>query len=829
MSFFLNSVLETVQSHIPLTRSNSYAPDQPQQQDSSANNNMSSERQPLLSGAQLPSGREVQNALPSKGQRIKVAQVSGALGAGKLPSQSQLSKLIQTVLESDTLKATGGPNSRTARLGNEGARVLENLKDVLRATKAWGEAKNDDDLLQNFFYNAATADVDVDVSSANGPSQKELSRDGQRAIESFRTIASLIVTNDTFRQLGSDLILITRDIFADAASVAADNAKQAAEKSRPSKQEREQGVDFQNLRNRGKKQVKGARTGKLQGELRENLWDEIENVKQYFDEKLPESEQKKDELIQNLQKVITQAQQNPQYKRSLTTIVNLFKKYAKKAENALDETQKKSNVNDEDEKVQQAGRDLKAFVEKISNKSLDDVISASQKAAEDVRDDEKLSAYFEELGNFFDRLLYQPGYVTTQRAYRKATSLYDDGQSLITENPKWKSDAQNLQNELESIVNGITNDEKTNKLVESIEHLGDSLQHAGKVGVGALRAEGQGLYRDFMDVIVPRLIGLVKEIPVPRVEYKSEDVDLVIDDIRLESVSFIPDSIRFVQHNDLRFTQGYATYASEYDASVRLRVEGLHFAASNIAFWVNLKSGFMPFEDSGLLDIKFGPQGISFDVTLDNASEEDQETFFVVKDVQVWISGFDFEIRKNGKWLAAWFARPVIKAFVKRNLTHALEAQIAEYLRQADFRLYGVQQRAIAATNARPTAANFINAVFSDSIFPQTSTSGPVSVGSKGVTKYGRRGEYVLHIGVDEDLFPNQPPSYVSNKQRQKLKAAASSTSNRAVGAADQFRGKGKQAADQAKQEADQLSAKAKEQKRREEKSEGWRSDAFDV
>ncbi|WWC62487.1 uncharacterized protein I303_105083 [Kwoniella dejecticola CBS 10117] len=789
----------------------------------------SSERQPLLSGAALPSGREVQNALPSKGQRIKVAQVSGALSAGKFPSQSQLSKLIQVLLDSDALKATGGPNSRTARLGNEGSRVLENLKDVLRSAKAWGDAKNDDDLLQNFFYNAATADVDVDVSAASSPSQKELSRDGQRAIESFRTIASLIITNDTFRQLGSDLILLTRDIFADAASVAADNAKAAAEKTRPSQKERQQGVDFQGLQQKGKAQVKGARTGKLQGQVRENIWDEIENVKEYFDEKLPEADEKKDELINNLQKVVTQAQQNPQYKRSLTTIINLFKKYAHKAEDALDETKQKSDVNDEDEKVQQAGRDLKAFVEKISNKSLDDVISASQKAAEDVRNDDKLSAYFEELGNYFDRLLYQPGYVTSQRAYRKARSLYDDGQSLITENPKWKEDARALQDELEAVVNGITNDKPTNKLVESIENLGDSLSHAGKVGVGALRAEGQGLYRDFVDVIVPRLIGLVKEIPVPRVEYKSEDVDLVIDDIKLESVSFIPDSIRFVQHNDLRFTQGYATYASEYDASVRLRVQGLHFEASNIAFWLNLKSGFMPFEDSGLLDIKFGPQGISFDVTLENANEEDQETFFVVKDVQVWISGFDFEIRKNTKWLAAWFARPVIKAFVKRNLTHALEAQIAEYLRQADFRMYGVQQRAIAATNAKPTPANFINAVFSDSIFPSRCATDNVTVGSKGVVKYGRRGEYVLHIGVDEDLFPNKPPSYVSNTQRQKLKAAASSSTNRAVGSADAFRAKGKQATDQAKKEGDDLTAKAREQKRREEKSEGWRSDAFDV
>ena len=57
----------------------------------------------------------------------------------------------------------------------------------------------------------------------------------------------------------------------------------------------------------------------------------------------------------------------------------MFKKYSHKAQAALEETKDKSDVSDEDEKVQQAGRDLKTFVERVSNKSLDDVIKAAQK------------------------------------------------------------------------------------------------------------------------------------------------------------------------------------------------------------------------------------------------------------------------------------------------------------------------------------------------------------------------------------------------------------------------------------------------------------------
>jgi len=84
-------------------------------------------------------------------------------------------------------------------------------------------------------------------------------------------------------------------------------------------------------------------------------------------------------------------------------------------------------------------------------------------------------------------------------------------------------------------------------------------------------------------------------------------------------------------------------------------------------------------------------------------------------------------------------------------MTSALESQITSYLQQADTEFFKIQQRAIAATNAKPSPLNFLKAVFSDSIFAGSSM-GPVKAGPKGIVKYGRHGEYILHIGVDEDV-----------------------------------------------------------------------------
>ena len=61
------------------------------------------------------------------------------------------------------------------------------------------------------------------------------------------------------------------------------------------------------------------------------------------------------------------------------------------------------------------------------------------------------------------------------------------------------------------------------------------------------------------------------------------------------------------------------------------------------------------------------------------------------------------------------------------------------------------------------------------------------------------------------------------------MKAAASAASRQATGSADQFRQGAQKAADKGQKEANMLDAKKAEQQRRESRTEGWRSDAFDV
>ena len=77
--------------------------------------------------------------------------------------------------------------------------------------------------------------------------------------------------------------------------------------------------------------------------------------------------------------VMESTQKSPEYRRAITAMIDLLKKYAHKVEEAAKEAT--ADVDVDDEKVQQAGRDLKEFVEKVSNKSLDPIIEAGTKVS----------------------------------------------------------------------------------------------------------------------------------------------------------------------------------------------------------------------------------------------------------------------------------------------------------------------------------------------------------------------------------------------------------------------------------------------------------------
>jgi len=764
--------------------------------------------------------QRVQEAAPDQSTQFQLARAYGALKAGKLPSQKQITNLLVLLRDSSILQT--GTFERTGRFSDDGVRLIQDIKATIDSLVKIGNSKNSDDKIQQFIHHCSNAVLDVDVPSnlETTVTSLEARKDTEKATESLKVLGNLLITSNEFRNLISDSVLFARDIFADAASSVADKAKEAAQKSRPSEEERQQGVNIKKSKRKAKQLKKDFDHGKLNVQIEEGKT----QVRQWVDEAIPEAERAKEEFISRLKAIVVEAQSNEQYHRSIDTIINLIKKYAHKAEHALEEAADKTNLN-ENKHADEALSILREVIESFSGKSLDDLIQISQKIIKEIRNDPKLHKFFQELEEFIQRALHDEGYIVSRQASARADQLYDQAQRFLQDNADWKRDSREFMKQLSQYQIAFTGDRLTTELLDNLEHLSEDLSDLTGRGFSFIKGNAPSLYSDLVKVVLPRVLSTIKEIPLPRLEYKSEALDLVIDDLKLESASFIPDLVKIQNHNELILEQGYAAYAASFDSSLRLKVTGLRLSASDISYYINKKSGnwFTRWEDSGLLSIDMSHgKGLCFDIELESADEEDAESFFRVKNVNVNLDHLSYSVSQSQHFLLNFLLRPFIRPQFHSAIETALKGQIENALSSADLDLFALRERARAASNASPTISGYFRALFAAGGGPSYFSGGKTT--SKGVIKTGLHGEYILAVGIDEQILPGKggPEGYQDRKRL--INAATNAYENipRVQDALTQkaydLKGKGKD-----------LDRAALKSQRAEECRNGWQSSAFNA
>ena len=111
----------------------------------------------------------------------------------------------------------------------------------------------------------------------------------------------------------------------------------------------------------------------------------------------------------------------------------------------------------------------------------------------------------------------------------------------MEENAAWKADVQELTSQINDFNNAIRDEPAFHRLTTALDNLSEDLGDFGSAGLDLLSSKAKGIYQDFYNIILPRLIASIHSIPLPRIEYVSEKLDLAVDQFKLESVSFIPD------------------------------------------------------------------------------------------------------------------------------------------------------------------------------------------------------------------------------------------------------------------------------------------------
>lgn len=172
----------------------------------------------------------------------------------------------------------------------------------------------------------------------------------------------------------------------------------------------------------------------------------------------------------------------------------------------------------------------------------------------------------------------------------------------------------------------------------------------------------------------------------PRTEYKSRDLEFVIDNFTITSASFVPDNLVITNHSEFAARRiGKADGSAGVSSTTRVRFDGLRFAAKDVSFWVRRPGAFLLSEERGLLDLSLTGAGLSGDIKLALADDEDDETYFKVLDSKVSLKNLSLKIHDNYHYILSTIFSPLLNAAVKVSLEHALSSQIADSCEMLDW------------------------------------------------------------------------------------------------------------------------------------------------
>lgn len=199
------------------------------------------------------------------------------------------------------------------------------------------------------------------------------------------------------------------------------------------------------------------------------------------------------------------------------------------------------------------------------------------------------------------------------------------------------------------------------------------------------------LWSDIRKVILPTVISQVGYIPIPRIEYTDDSLDLVIENLTLSGKNLLPNIIEMSARNYFRFSP-YSIINDHAEHEFELTFSQIQADIRDVAFYFRKKTGLPKLRDSGLADFILGGEGVNVNVKLVSSSK-DHTSVFKVKSVHAKVASLKFSIRDSKHDLLYKTLKPLATGLVKKQIQKAIEDGVRTGLEYVDGQLVGVRDR----------------------------------------------------------------------------------------------------------------------------------------
>ncbi|KAL9056752.1 MAG: hypothetical protein Q9162_002723 [Coniocarpon cinnabarinum] len=633
-------------------------------------------------------------------QKLQLYGIYSAFALGKVPSNKQVDVAMNSALASRPLAKP------SAKLSQDGQLLVSDLRDVIEKAKLLLLTKNEGNLIQDFIYQCTKATTG-DAKAPMAPVDKETAQQhGNEALEGFRTLGQLLISNGQFRKLLSDALILLRDI-------AGDSAQNAANVFRPSEDQLNQ-IDHaaedntwhdvpkmddlksqardryaQNKpfgRSDAKDAVDTAQTADgqvategLKNKVPENqrqtareTWNKSRN---YMDKKMPK--ERREQTIWRLKKMIVEIQGHQDYQRAIDTLLRLAETYQGHAGTVSGQGRDSVKGAHTDDGLKNAEADLKVLIERFANStSSDDWFDSINQIYRDANQDPELRGWFKHLDTYIRRCLKEQGYVMQDDANVEWNKLYDQGNFLLRE--RYRNHTDRVVDETKFLADQFDADPQNKAFAESMNKLFNDLGH-DENGKPAFKKH---LLKDLSEVIIPAFFEHVRYVPIPRVEYSDQMADAVIENLIIEGDNLAPNAVEFSSDNYFYWARKGAK--NQNKNKVMLSVSGIQMDLRDVSYYIKKKQGFPSITDTGVMDIFLGGSGLSFKAALETADKNDKNHFFKVNNVTVDVKNMNIKLKKSKYKVLFGLVKPLLFRVMRPVLQKVISAQIKNQINQLD-------------------------------------------------------------------------------------------------------------------------------------------------
>ncbi|KAF8326038.1 uncharacterized protein EI90DRAFT_2930862 [Cantharellus anzutake] len=463
---------------------------------------------------------------------------------------------------------------------------------------------------------------------------------------------------------------------------------------------------------------------------------------EFLKEEFPE--ERRDQFIYRIKKVIVECQKHSDYQDALNWFIGAIETYYGHGRTLGSHHADKANENlGQDPTLQRAGNELRTLLERFANgKSLDDIFHAADQLNKDAQNDEGLKQWFSDFDAYVRKTLLEPGFVLAPQCNTEANKLRERGRAFFEAKYKGHKDA--LFDAIQAWFVAWGDDRLNKRFGNDWKRLTRDLLFSEEGNLTFKPA----LWEDIRKVIVPQLAQHVGYVPIPRIEYTDNQLDLVIENLTLQGKNILPNVVSIDAHNHFSF--------SPYDAISDVNRHEFKFTFSQIqmdmrdvAFWFHKKGGIPKIRDSGLADVLLGGEGLTVKIHLTDAGR-DPKSVFGVKDISVKVDSLKFSVRDTKHDVLYKTLKPLATGLVKKQIQKAINDAVRTGLEYLDEQLVAVRDK----YNEAKQSDDISRTQVLSSLFEKKKDD-TTSLISSGESSGARKSQFKIVAKRESSLIPN--------------------------------------------------------------------------